>query len=209
MGVKGLPLAPDVYPTVPGMIDPSLVIWQGIDLRYDDRQGGDYAERGVRIEGGIAVVEGLIGSPTFVRGSFEGRWLVPENDRLTAATRLAYTGMSASSAPFYLQSTLGGGQVMRGFTEGRFYATQAWTAEFEQRIRVLRTNMFNVTTDWRVDPFVAVGQVFDHADDIVANPRFSVGAGLRIFVHPNIVGRVDFGYAGEGIKIYVEIGYPY
>jgi hypothetical protein len=209
MGVKGLPLAPDVYPTVPGMIDPSLVIWQGIDLRYDSRQGGDYAERGVRIDGGIAVVEGLIASPTFVRGTFEGRWLVPENDRLTAATRLAYSGMSASSAPFYLQSTLGGGHLMRGFTEGRFYATQAWTAEFEQRIRVLRTNMFNVTTDWRVDPFVAVGQVFDHAEDIVANPRFSVGAGLRIFVHPNIVGRVDFGYAGEGIKIYVEIGYPY
>ena len=209
MGVKGLPLAPDAYPTVPGMIDPSLVIWQGIDMRYDDRIGGDYAERGTRVDAGIAVVEGLIASPTFVRGTLEGRHLWSELTWLSGATRLAYSGMSASSAPFYLQSTLGGGHLMRGFTEGRFYATQAWTAEFEQRIRVLRTNMFNVTTDWRVDPFVAVGQVFDHADDIVAHPRFSVGAGLRIFVHPNIVGRVDFAYGGEGIKIYVEIGYPY
>lgn len=208
MGVKNLPIAPEVYPTVPGMLEPSLVIWQGLDLRYDDREGGDYAERGMRIEAGLAVVEGLIASPSFVKGTVSGRWIVPELSWLAGAARFAYSGMSASSAPFYLQSTLGGSFLMRGFSEGRFYATQAWTAELEQRIRVLRTNFFNVTTDWRIDPFVAVGQVFD-GDDIVAHPRPSAGVGLRIFVHPNIVGRVDFAWAGEGIKIYVEIGYPY
>jgi outer membrane protein assembly factor BamA len=209
MGVKNLPLATEAYPTVPGMTDPSLVIWQGIDLRYDDRVGGDYADRGMRVEAGLAVVEGLVGSPSFVRGSVQGRWLIPELTWLAGAARFAYSGMSARSAPFYQQSTLGGGYLMRGFAEGRFYATQAWTAEFEQRIRVLRTSLFNVTTDWRIDPFVAVGQVFDDVRDVVANPQVSVGAGIRIFVHPNIVGRIDFAEAGEGIKIYVEIGYPY
>jgi hypothetical protein len=33
--------------------------------------------------------------------------------------------------------------------------------------------------------------------------------GLRAFVHPNIVGRVDLATGGEGTKAYVEIGYPY
>jgi hypothetical protein len=208
-GVKGLPLAPLVFPTVPGMHGTSAVFSEGIDLRYDDRDGGDYAVSGMRVDAGIAVVAGLANSPTFLRGGFEGRWLVPELDWLSGAARVAYSGITSRDAPFYLQPTLGGSFLLRGFTEGRFYATQAWTAEFEQRVRALRIHMFGVTSDFRLDPFVAVGQVFDHAHDIVADPKFSVGVGLRAFVQPNLVGRVDLAEGGEGLKIYVEIGYPY
>ena len=99
--------------------------------------------------------------------------------------------------------------LLRGFTEGRFVDRQAWTLELEQRIRVLRTHIFGVVADWRVDPFVAAGQVFDRLDDAASRPRTAVGAGLRAFVHPNILGRVDVAYAGEGVKVYVELGYPY
>jgi hypothetical protein len=35
-----------------------------------------------------------------------------------------------------------------------------------------------------------------------------VGLGFRAWVHPNILGRVDAAYGGEGLKFYVVLGYP-
>jgi hemolysin activation/secretion protein len=97
---------------------------------------------------------------------------------------------------------------LRGFPAGRFYASQMWTAEVEQRFRAFRMHLFGVVTDWQVDPFVTAGQVFDDLHQL-NNPQLSVGLGLRAFVHPNIVGRIDLANGGEGLKIYVEIGYPF
>lgn len=207
-GVRGLPLAPDVYPGVPGMAGASQA-WQGVDLRYDDRAGLDYAERGVRLDGWAAVVEGIERSPSYVRGGVEGRVIVPELPWLSGAARALWTAVSASDAPFYQQSSLGGSFLLRGFQEGRFVARQAWTVEAEQRIRLRRTQFFGVVADWRLDPFVAAGQVFDRAGDMVARPELAAGVGLRAFVHPNLVGRIDLASGGEGLKVYVEIGYPY
>jgi outer membrane protein assembly factor BamA len=208
-GVMGLPLTTDEYPLVPGVRAPSIVLRQGFDVRYDTRKGGDYAESGIRLDAGFTIIEGIRGSPTFVRGELAARYLFPELSWLSGAARFYYAGVSAQSAPFYLQSELGGGSLLRGFSDGRFYANQTWTAELEQRIRVYRTTLMGVVADWRIDPFVAVGQVFDSGGQIIANPQFSAGAGIRIFVHPNIVGRIDLAEGGEGLKTYVEIGYPY
>jgi len=207
-GVKGLPLAPIAYPDVPGMRRPSFVFWQGLDLRYDDRDGGDFADRGIYADAALAVAEGLQGAPTFVRGDLQARWLFHELPFLSGAARVAYSGMTAPDAPFYLQSTLGGPFLLRGFSTGRFYAQQMWTAELEQRIRAWRMHLFDVVTDWQVDPFVTVGQVFDHLSEL-DHPQLAAGVGLRAFIHPNIVGRVDLADGGEGLKIYVEIGYPF
>ena len=44
----------------------------------------------------------------------------------------------------------------------------------------------------------------------VAHKVVGVGSvGLRAFVRPNVVGRIDLAAGGEGLKVYVEIGYPY
>jgi hypothetical protein len=207
-GVPGLPLAPERFPEVPGMRG-STVLWQGVDLRYDDRVGGDYAEQGMRLEASAAVVEGLIRSPTFLRAGAQARVILPELAWLSGAARAMWTAVSAPGAPFYLQSGLGGSFALRGFPEGRFVDRQAWTIEAEQRIRVLQTHIFGVAADWRVDPFVAAGQVFDGLGSALSHPRLTGGVGLRAFVHPNLVGRLDIATGGEGMSIYVEIGYPY
>jgi len=180
-----------------------------LDVRYDDRPGGDYADRGVRVEASGAVVEGLAGSPTFLRVGAQARGILPELSWLSGAAHLAWNAVTASNAPFYHQSMLGGSFLMRGFTEGRFTDRQAWTIEAEERIRVLRTHMFGVVADWRIDPFLAAGQVFGGFGDMLSRPQLATGVGLRAFVHPNVVGRVDLAIAGEGLKVYVEIGYPY
>ena len=208
IGVPDLPLAQDVFPDAPGMRGATLA-WQGLDLRYDDRRGGDYAERGVRLDAGGAVVEGLSRSPTFLRGSAQARALWPELRWVSGAARAAWTGVTSRRAPFLQQSALGGSLLLRGFQDRRFVDRQAWTAELEQRIRVLRTHLFGVVADWRVDPFVAAGQVFDELRDIGSRPRVAVGVGFRAFVRPNVLGRIDVAAAGEGMKVYVELGYPY
>ncbi len=207
-GVPGLPLAPERFPAVPGMRG-STVLWQGVDVRYDDRAGGDYAEQGVRLEASAAVVQGLSRSPTFVRGGAQARGILPELDWLSGAARVLWTAVSDRQAPFYLQSGLGGSFALRGFPEGRFVDRQAWTIEGEQRIRLVQTRLYGVAVDWRADPFVAVGQVFGGVGSMLSRPRLTGGVGLRAVVHPNLVGRVDLAASGEGTSVYAEIGYPY
>ncbi len=208
-GVPGLPLSPEQFPDAPGMRASSTLLSEGLDVRYDDRVGGDYADRGIRLDAWGTVVEGLSGSPSFLRGGVQANAIVPELSRLSGAARFYWNAVSSADAPFYDQSMLGGQDLMRGFIEGRFVDRQAWTLELEQRVRVLRTHLFGVTADWRVDPFVATGQVFHSFDGALSHPRLAAGVGLRAFVHPRLVGRIDLADGGEGLSVYVAIGYPY
>jgi Omp85 superfamily domain len=207
-GVPGLPLSGTAFPDAPGVHGATLAT-QGIDLRYDDRSGGDYAERGFRLDLSASVVEGLDGSPTYLRGGMQVRGIVPELSWLSGAARLYWNGVTSGRAPFYQQSSLGGSLLMRGFTEDRFIDRQAWTIELEQRVRLFQTHIFGVVADWRADPFLAVGQVFGAFSEAASHPKVTAGIGFRAFVHPNVLGRVDVANGGEGFKVYVELGYPY
>jgi hypothetical protein len=51
--------------------------------------------------------------------------------------------------------------------------------------------------------------VFDALHQALSDPRVTAGVGLRAWVHPNVVGRIDIATGGEGLKVYIEIGYPY
>jgi hypothetical protein len=44
---------------------------------------------------------------------------------------------------------------------------------------------------------------------MVRHASVAGGVGFRAWVRPNVVGRVDLGTGGDGLKIYVELGYPY
>ncbi|HEX4453364.1 MAG TPA: BamA/TamA family outer membrane protein [Kofleriaceae bacterium] len=208
VGVFGLPLSPEAFPSAPGMQGAELLT-QGLDLRYDDRIGGDFARAGSYVDASVQYAEAISGSPNFWRLNTQFKRIWPELGWLSGAAHLDWNAVSSRDVPFYQQSSLGGAFLLRGFEEGRFVDTQAWTAEVEQRVRVLQTHWFNVTTDWRIDPFVAAGQVFDSADTVISNVKVSAGFGLRAFVHPRLLARIDLADGGEGIKVYVEIGYPY
>ena len=208
MGVPGLPLSRRVFPNTPGM-GGSTIIGQSIDLRYDTRSNFENSERGLFANAGAGVVEGISGSPSYLRGSVRLRALHPELGFIAGAARLDWTAISTPRAPFYDQSTLGGAFLLRGFTEDRFIDQNAWTFEAEQRIRLFQTHLFGVTADWRIDPFIAVGQVYRAIDQAFSRPRVAGGVGLRAWVRPNVVGRIDIANGGEGWKVYVEIGYPY
>jgi len=206
--VPGLPNSQTVFPNVPGM-DGAAVLGGGVDIRYDSRPDYELSRGGFYSDFSVRWFEGLVNSPNFARFDFDAKGLLEEASWLHLASRFYASFVTARDAPFYYQSTLGGSYLMRGFTEDRFTARGAWTAEIEQRIRLFETHIYDVKAAWRIDPFVAVGQVFSERDQIVSHVRIAGGLGFRAFVEPNVLGRVDVAMAGEGLKTYVEIGYPF
>jgi hypothetical protein len=208
VGVPGLPLSRREFPAAPGM-GGSTLLGQAVDARFDTRERGENSERGFFTELTAGVVEGLAGSPTYLRSHAQVRALWPEVGWISGAARFDSRVVSSPRAPFYAQSSLGGAYFLRGFTEDRFIDQNAWTFEMEQRTRLFQTHIYGVTADWRIDPFIAVGQVYRAVDEAVSHPRVAAGVGFRAWVRPNVLGRIDVANGGEGWKVYVEIGYPY
>lgn len=207
-GVDFLPSTRATFPDVPGM-GGATTLYEGLSLRYDTRPNREYSRDGFFTEVTGGVVEGLSGANTFGKFTAESRLLWDELPWLQGGARAFWSYAAGSNIPFYNQSILGGSYRLRGFTEDRFVDKGAWELELEQRISLLTTHIYGVRADWRIDPFVAVGQVYSGVSDFARYARWSGGLGFRAFVHPNVLGRIDTAIAGEGLKIYVELGYPF
>jgi hypothetical protein len=208
--IFGLPSTQDRYPDVPGLEGAALAT-AGLSLRFDTRAQGDFDVRGLASEAHLARDVGFAGGVSMWRLTWHTRVLVPETSFLSGAARLYWTDALGGGAdvPFFHQSALGGDTLFRGFSEGRFIDRGAWEAEIEQRFRLFQTDWFHVRADWRIDPFVAVGQVYSSVDNLVSHVRVVGGVGLRAFVRPNVLGRVDLAYSSDGFNAYVLLGYPY
>lgn len=207
-GVPGLPLSTEIFPAAPGM-QGSTIVSELFDVRFDSRRNHEYSEQGFYADVQSGAVEGIWHSPHYWQSRAEIKALIPEKNWLTGGARFFWNYVSSPEVPFYLQSSLGGSSLLRGFTEDRFIDQGAWAFDFEQRIRIFRTAIFGVIADWRLDPFFSFGQVFPTASQAFSHVRTSFGTGFRALAEPNVLGRVDIGYGGEGIKVYVELGYPF
>lgn len=207
--IEGLPTVQAAHPAAPGLGGAAQAA-QLLSIRYDTRDGGDYATSGVAVELSGGRVGVLRGFDDFWQLTLHARVLVEESPRVQGAARLLIDQqIGGNNVPFYYQAALGGEVLFRGYPEDRFVDRGAWEAELEQRIQLFQTNIFGVTTDWRVDPFVAVGQVYHTPSEAFSRVRIAAGVGLRAWVRPNILGRVDVAYSTEGLRIYVVLGYPY
>ena len=97
---------------------------------------------------------------------------MPELSCLQGAARIYWMQVFGTDVPFYDQASLGGEDLFRGFQEDRFIDMGAWEVEAEQRVKLFRTHLFGVVADWRIDPFVSVGQVYgDGHDALVVRAR--------------------------------------
>jgi hypothetical protein len=208
--VFNLPSTQALYPMTPGLGGAALATGE-LSIRYDSRPQGDYSRSGVASEIHAARDFGFAGGVSLLRGTWHTRVLVPETSWLTGAARVYWTDTwgGGPNVPFFYRSMLGGDTLFRAFTEDRFIDRGAWEAEVEQRILAFRTNWFHVTTDWRVDPYVAAGQVYPDYSQFFSHVRKAAGVGFRAFVYPNILGRVDVAYSSDGFTAYVLMGYPY
>jgi hypothetical protein len=206
--IFGLPATQVAYPTAPG-INGAAMARTGATLRFDTRKDGDYSLAGLASELAFYIAYGIGGGGFFEQLTWHSRAIIPETDFLQTAVRLYWTQeWGGSNVPFYYRPSLGGEWMLRGYPDDRFIAFGAWTAEVEQRIRFLQLHLFNVISDWRVDPFLAVGQVYDNFD-LFSHVRVTGGIGLRAWVHPNVVGRIDLAVSDDGFHAYVMLGYPF
>ena len=83
---------------------------------------------------------------------------MPELSFLQGAARVYWMRRSfGTDVPFYDQASLGGEALFVGSKDICFIDKGAWEVEAEQRVTLFQTH-FGATADWRIDPFVAVGQ---------------------------------------------------
>jgi hypothetical protein len=204
--IKGLPATQDVYPDAPGL-DGAAFVRGGLALRYDTRELRDYAPSGFDGELFANAACGVRGVGVFGQLGASARVLVPEFSFLQGAARFYWLQTIGNDVPFYDQASLGGEVLFRGFQEDRFIDMGAWEIEAEQRLKLFQTHIFGVVADWRLDPFIEAGQVYGQAAPW-SNVRVAGGVGLRMWIHPDILGRIDLAY-GDGLRAYVVLGYPY
>lgn len=130
--------------------------------------------------------------------------------RYISVFRFVYNQTLGDDVPFLEQSILGGETTLRGFGRNRFVDNSYFLCNLEERIRLFRWEVFNVTADWEVAPFVDMGAVMEALDKAeFRNYEINPGIGFRAIVRPNIVGRVDLGVGKDGPAIFVGLGYPF
>ncbi|MSM40138.1 MAG: BamA/TamA family outer membrane protein [Geobacter sp.] len=141
----------------------------------------------------------------------EAKGFIPlDHARYVSVFRLAYNQTLGNGVPFLERSILGGESTLRGYGRNRFIDSSYFLCNLEERIRLFRWEVFDVTADWEVAPFIDLGAVFERLDMASSrNFEFNPGIGFRAVVRPNIVGRVDIGIGRDGPAVFVGLGHPF
>jgi len=133
-----------------------------------------------------------------------------DNARYVTAFRLAYNQTLGDNVPFLERSILGGETTLRGYGRNRFIDNSYLLLNLEERIRLFRWEVFGVTADWEVAPFIDLGSVMKSLGEFKSSSvEFNPGVGFRAVVRPNLIGRVDVGWGKDGPAVFVGLGYPF
>jgi Outer membrane protein/protective antigen OMA87 len=132
------------------------------------------------------------------------------NERFTTVVRGHFQKLFGDDIPFYLQSSLGGPNELRGFPRNRFIDLGKMLLSVEQRIRVGKLRLLKTNYHISLDPFFEVGEVFHGFSDISFSRLQPVGGlGIRIKIPPLTLIRADAGFGREGLAFFVTAGYPF
>jgi len=124
------------------------------------------------------------------------RYMSPREGQVFAAQ--LRVGMVFGEAPFYELPAIGGGEIMRGYYQGRFRDESLLAAQVEYRAELF----------WRLGAvaFAGVGDVFgsDQSDVSFDQLKYSVGGGLRLAFDPDqkINLRMDIGFGRDSRALY-------
>lgn len=156
-------------------------------------------------------MKALGGAADYRHYEVEAKGFIPlSNRRYISVFRLMYNQTLGHDVPFLEQSILGGENTLRGYGRNRFIDNSFLLCNLEERIRLFRWEVFGVTADWEVAPFIDLGAVMESLDKASESDfEFNPGIGFRALVRPNIVGRVDLGFGKNGPAVFVGLGYPF
>lgn len=211
--VTSLPFIKDKFSAgqVPG-INGFTVNAPKAGLVYSTLDSRDMPTRGVVATASVEASIGALGSTADYR-HYEGEvkgYLPLDNARYISVGRVVYNQTLGGTVPFLERSILGGETTLRGYGRNRFIDSSYFLCNLEERIRLFRWEIFNVTADWELAPFVDLGSVMSSLNEAsVKTFEFNPGVGFRAVVRPNIVGRIDVGFGKEGPAVFVGLGYPF
>lgn len=182
-----------------------LVSYSTLDNRDTPTYGG-YAR--ISFE---PTMKDIGGEGNYRHYEIEAKGYIPlSNARYISVFRLMYNQTLGKGVPFLEQSILGGESTLRGYGRNRFIDSSFLLCNIEERIRLFRWEVFGVTADWEVAPFIDVGGVMESLNKATgSNFELNPGIGFRAIVRPNIIGRVDLGIGKDGPAVFVGLGYPF
>jgi hypothetical protein len=156
-------------------------------------------------------LKALGGADDYRHYEIEAKGFIPfSNGRYISVFRLMYNQTLGPAVPFLEQSILGGESTLRGYGRNRFIDNSFLLCNLEERIRLFRWEVFGVTADWELAPFIDLGAVMESLNKANGSDfEFNPGIGFRAIVRPNIVGRVDLGIGKDGPAVFVGLGYPF
>lgn len=199
------------YGGLPNVVDSTNWINE-FSAVYDNRPEREYSKNGVMASGAFFFSNKALGSDKNWQGlKMEGVHLMELIDnRLTQAVHFSFQQIFGDTVPFYELSSLGGEKEMRAYTPNRYIDRGRMLFQIEERIRVANPTILGHSFSIEVAPFVEVGRVFDSINHLGFNHwKPIVGSGFRLFVPPNIIGRLDIAAGFDGVEIYTELGYPF
>ncbi len=185
---------------------------QKLAIVYNTLDSSMAPTTGVYVRAGVEVSAQFLGSSADYRHfDAELKGYVPLDDaRFISVGRIAWNQTLGNSVPFLERSILGGENSLRGYGRNRFIDSTYFLCNIEERIRLFRWEIFNVTADWELAPFIDLGAITKSLDTISTRDfELNPGIGFRATVRPNIVGRVDIGFGNEGPAVFVGLGYPF
>ena len=185
---------------------------QKLAFIYNTLDSPSAPTRGFYTRASVEVIAKFLGSSADYRHyDAEIKGYLPLDDaRFITVGRIGWNQTLGSSVPFLERSILGGETTLRGYGRNRFIDSTYLLCNIEERIRLFRWEIFNVTADWEVAPFIDLGAITKELDSISTRDfEFNPGIGFRATVRPNIVGRVDIGFGNEGPAVFVGLGYPF
>ena len=211
--VTAVPFITEVFSArdVPG-VDGFNVHAQKISLVYNTLDSIDMPTSGRYLRLSLDNSSRMLGSSATYQGyEAEAKWYHPRRSgRFVSVVRLAGNQTVGNQVPFLEQSILGGETSLRGYGQNRFVDKSFLLLNLEERIRLVRWEIFNVKADWELAPFLDLGTVMKTLVEAKASSfEFNPGIGLRAVVRPNIVGRIDVGVGKDGPAVFVGLGYPF
>jgi outer membrane translocation and assembly module TamA len=211
--VRNVPFTGDVFTAaqVPGL-DRFTTHAQRVSLIYSTLDTPTLSTFGGYARATIESSSRLLGSSAdFRHYEVEMKGYIPlESARYVNVLRLMYSQTLGDQVPFLERSILGGETTLRGYGRNRFIDSSFLLCNLEERIRLFRWKIFDVTADWELAPFIDFGAVMESLDKAGARSfEFNPGLGGRAIVRPNIVGRLDVGFGKDGPAVFVGLGYPF
>jgi hypothetical protein len=209
--ITTLPSTNAVFGPADGVANTSNLI-NKIALTYDSRPLENISTRGFYSDLYFLVSTTQLWSDSSYTGfGFDVRKLWSfRNERFTTAVRGLFQKLFGDNIPFYLQSSLGGPNELRGFPKNRFIDQGKMLFAVEERIRVGKLRLLKTDYHISLDPFFEVGEVFHDFSNISASHLQPVGGlGVRIRIPPLTLIRADVGFGREGLAFFVTAGYPF